>query len=185
MNQSTLQIIAKRSSRRCYKPDQLTEAQLDAIVAAALQAPSANNAQPWQFIVVQDQELLAQINAAATKNAMKREASNRSPRFNDPAFNIFYHAPTVIFISAPDGRYTPLDCGIAVQNIALAAESLGLGSVILGMPREAFEGDDKETLEKALRFPENHVFHIAIALGTPDDSKEPHEVDYGKVTYIR
>ena len=55
--------------------------------------------------------------------------------------DIFFAAPTVIFISGEKGwKWSKLDAGIAVQTIALAAHSLGLGSVILGLPKFAFAG---------------------------------------------
>lgn len=185
MEKSTLQSIRERSSHRRYLPGQLSEEQLQSILSAGLQAPSAINAQPWHFTVVQDQALLDRIHAAAAAHALRRDPGARSPRFADPDFHIFYHAPTVVFISAAPSRYAPVDCGIAVENMALAAEAIGLGSVILGMPREAFESGERAELEQALRFPEGHAFVIALALGTPDDQKEPHAVDPGKITYIR
>ena len=185
MDKSTLQSIRERSSHRKYLPQQLTEQQLETIVQAALQAPSAINAQPWHFSVVQDQALLLRINQAAAKHARKRPANTRSPRFDDDSFHIFYHAPTVVFISARKTSYSQIDCGIAVQNMALAAEALGLGSVILGLPREAFVEEDKAPLEQALQFPEGYEYVIAIAIGTPDDEKKPHEMDKAKVSYIR
>lgn len=185
MEKTTLQSIRERSSHRKYREIQLTEDQLDNIVTAALQSPSAVNAQPWHFSVVQDQALLADINSAAALHATKRAANTRSARFDDPAFHVFYHAPTVIFISAHKGHYAPVDCGIAVQSMALAAESLSLGSVILGLPREAFVEEDKARFEQALGFPPGYEYVVAIALGTPDDEKTPHEIDKAKVTYLR
>ncbi len=185
MEKTTLQSIRERSSHRKYLLKQLSEVELTAIVNAALQAPSAVNGQPWHFTVVQDQALLDRINATAAKHACKRPADTRSPRFDDPSFHVFYHAPTVVFVSARKGNYPPIDCGIAVQNMALAAESLHLGSVILGLPREAFVAEDKSALEQALHFPDGYEYAIAIAIGTPDDEKQPHEMDPGKVTYIR
>lgn len=183
MNQ-VLHTIAARRSHRQYTAEQLTQTQLDSILEAALQSPSAINAQPWHFTVVQNQELLGKINQAARTEALKREPAMRSPRFEDPAFHIFYHAPTVIFLSAQETPFSRIDCGIAVQNIALAAESLGLGSVILGLPHEAFAGDEKEALMQALRFPQGHGFIIAIAIGTPADQKEAHEQKPDRISYV-
>lgn len=185
MEKTALQSIRERSSHRRYLEEQLTEQQLAAIVDAALQSPSAVNAQPWHFSVVQDQDLLDTINRAAARHALEHEEKTRSSRFDDPGFHVFYHAPTVVFISAHHSHYAPVDCGIAVQNMALAAESLGLGSVILGLPREAFVDPDKTRFEKALAFPEGYEYVIAIAVGIPDDEKVPHALDSSKVSYIR
>ena len=154
MENQTLNLIAARRSHRAYEQTPLTQEQLDALLKAALEAPSAVNRQPWHFTVVRNQALLDDINRAVWAQMMKRNPDQRSPRFEDSNFHVFYHAPTVIFLSGmPDNHYTHIDCGIAVENIALAAESLGLGSVILGMVRDAFAGEQAEEFRQALHFP--------------------------------
>ena len=81
--------------------------------------------------------------------AAKVMGKDGSPRFSDPDFQIFYYAPTVVFIfGEKDFPWTQVDCGIAVENIALAAEGLGIGSVILGLPKPAFTGDRADELRK-------------------------------------
>lgn len=177
----TQKAILDRRSIRDYAETQLTKEQLSTLIEAAFAAPSANNKQPWHFTVVQDSALIDRIHAAAKAEILK-DPANASPRFADPAFHIFYHAPTVIFISAaaPSG----MDCGIAVQNIALSAQAMGLGSVILGLPHPAFQGPEAEALEAALQFPKGNHFQIAIAVGTATASKEAHVVDPGKVNYV-
>ena len=185
MENGTLKLIASRRSHRAYEKTPLTAEQIDAILKAAVESPSAVNRQPWHFTVVRNQKLLDEMNEAVWEQMMLKNPENRSPRFQDGNFNVFYHAPTVIFISGmPDNPYTLIDGGIAVENIALAAESLGLGSVILGMPRDAFAGDRAEEFKKALHFPEGWDFVIAIAIGVPADTKAPHPVAPGKISYV-
>lgn len=185
MSNETLKLIAARRSHRAYESTPLTDGQLDAVLKAAVESPSAVNRQPWHFSVVRSQKLLDEMNKAVWEQMMKRNAENRSPRFQDPDFHVFYHAPVVIVISGlPDFYYTPIDAGIAVENMALAAESLGLGSVILGMPRDAFLGEQGDQFRKALHFPEGWDFVIAIALGVPKDHKEPHPVKPDRISYI-
>jgi len=184
METNILELINTRRSHRKYLPQPLSETQLNHLLAAALASPSANNLQPWHFTVVQDQVLLDQVNQATRRGAQAQDNAQRSPRFADPAFHVFYHAPCVVFITTQGGQQA-LDCGIAVYGLALAAESLGLGSVILGLPRLAFSGPEGREIEKALRFPPGHSFVIAIALGYPDDTKDPPARDPGKVTHIR
>lgn len=181
-----LQTIAARRSHRAYQETQLTEEQLQVLLKAAMESPSAVNRQPWHFTVVQDQELLQQINRAVWEETMKANPENRSPRFSDPHFDVFYHAPTVIFISADRENYWyHLDSGIACQNICLAAESLGLGTVILGMPRAAFQNEKGDAFRKALLFPETHDFTIAVAVGTPADDKPAHLPAEGRISFVR
>ena len=166
-----LEAIAGRRSNRGFSPQPVTEAQLDAIMTAAEQSPSARNAQPWHFTVVRNKALIAEINAAANQ-ALGRED------------DIFYDAPLAIFISCDSGKWGRLDSGIATQTIALAAHSLGLGSVILGLPGAAFEGDKADYFAKKLLFPEGHTFAVAIAVGTPTVTKEAHPIEPDRVKYV-
>ena len=168
-----LSAISERRSIRQYKPEQITEEQLQALLCAAVEAPSARNLQPWHFTVVQDANLLAEVNAEATA-ILGREG------------DIFYAAPTTIFISADKSSdWGKLDSGIAVQNIALAAQSMGLGSVILGLPAAAFKGPRGEYFAGLLKFPATHGFAVAIAVGYPDGTKEAHPVEDGRISYVR
>lgn len=185
MTNPVLQAIDQRRSIRAYTGEQISKEQLDILLSAAVSSPSARNSQPWHFTVVWKQELIEKINRAAVEQMKLGADDALLARLSEPGYTIFHHAPTVIFISAnSEGRYAILDCGIAVQNIALAAHSLGLGSVILGMPRAAFEGPEKDVLEKELDFPDGSSFQIAIALGYPATGKEKHPVEEGKVTIL-
>ena len=167
-----LQAISDRRSHRAYKPEQVPEEALSAVLKAGLQSPSAVNRQPWHFSLVQDAGLLQEIHDEAAKVL----GHGGSPRFKDPAFQMFYHAPAVIFIfGQKDFAWTQVDCGIAVENMALAAEGLGLGSVILGLPSAAFKGEKADALRTRLECPEGYDFVIALALGYAADTKEPHD----------
>ncbi len=169
-----LKAIEGRRSIRGYEPRQISNDELKLLMKAALECPSARNLQPWHFSVVQNKTLL---------DAIEDEVCKRTDR---EAGTIFFGAPTVIFISSDEeNRYRELDSGIAVQTLSLAAHSLGLGSVILGMPRAAFEGENAQKFEKALKFPENHKFRIALALGYPTVTKEAHEVGENKISIIK
>ena len=175
MSNQVLEAIADRRSIRVYKQDPMTQVQLDAILKAAFESPSARNRQPWYFTVVRDQKVIAEVNEEALNN-MKQ-----NPGLED----IFFAAPTVIFISGEkDWIWSKMDAGIAVQTIALAAHSLGLGSVILGMPRYAFDGPRGEYFTKLLKFPDNYEFAIAIAIGVPNTTKEAHPNLPGKVEFV-
>lgn len=184
MKNQTLQLIRDRRSHRKYKAEQLSETQLEALMEAVLQSPSAVNRQPWHFSFVQNKELLSRVTRAAHEQNALLEESLRSPRFLSPDFDVFYHAPTVVIISAPDGQHQ-VDCGIAVQTLALAAESLGLGSVIVALSGLAFQGKNASELEQALYFPEGNRFVISIAIGTADDDKPAHQINPDKISLIK
>jgi len=176
-----LKAIEGRRSHRVYQQEQLPEEILSAVLKAGLEAPSARNRQPWHFSVVQDPALIQEIHDEAAGVMGK----SGSPRFADPAFQMFYHAPTVIFLFGDqENPWTPVDCGIAVENMALAAESLGIGSVILGLPKPAFMGEKADSLRARLACPEGYDFVIALALGYAADRKEPHDLREEKITRI-
>lgn len=182
MHNPVLDAIAGRRSIRAYKDEQISDEQLQAILDAGLAAPSARNSQPWHFTAVQDAALINRVN-----DAFKAQMDDE--RFTAEGYSVFHHAPTVIFISspAPEGgtHFAPADVGIAIENMALAAHSLGLGSVILGFPRMAFEGPQADDLRKALAFPEGYEYSLSIAIGTPAATKDAHPIEPDRVTIIR
>jgi len=176
-----LQAISNRRSHRKYSETQLPEETLNAILTAALESPSARNRQPWHFSVVQDRNLIQEVHDAAAEETGRAG----SPRYADPDFQMFYHAPTVIFIfGEKDNSWAQVDCGIAVENIALAAEGLGVGSVILGLPKPAFSGSKAEELKKKLQCPDGYDFVIAVSLGFSTDDKDAHEKHAEKISRI-
>jgi nitroreductase len=67
MSNPVLSAISDRRSIRGYKAQDVTTEQLDALLAAALQSPSARNAQPWHFSVVRDKSIVREINAETIK----------------------------------------------------------------------------------------------------------------------
>lgn len=186
---SVMDAIHQRRSIRAYRPDQLTDGQLQAILEAGLAAPSARNTQPWHFTAVQDQALIGRINEETRRFLLDTAADDAQRKtFSNPDWSVFYHAPTVIFISCPpisEMKYAQTDTGIAIENMALAAVGLELGSVILGMPRAAFEGEHAEEFRKALHFPEGYDFMLALAVGYPATEKEAHVVYPNHVSIVK
>lgn len=167
-----LEAIEKRSSTRGYGERRLSEETLEKILLAGLQAPTAANRQEVHFTVVKgDNPILAEI----------EEERLRIGNMKTPPHNFYYEAPTVLILSAMDDFYwSILDAGIATANITLAAEGLGLGSLIIGCIKDAMNGEKKEYFAKALGFPEGYAFRIAIALGYKALEKEPHTYDREK-----
>lgn len=72
---------------------------------------------------------------------------------------------------------TDLDCGIASENIALAATSLGLDNVICGMAALAFKGQDAERFRLQAAIPEGWEFGVSVLVGYGIKSATPHEPD--------
>ena len=174
---SILGAIEKRSSTRGYTAEKLTDAELERLLRAGLQAPTAANRQEIHITVVDGgHPILAEIEAE----------KNLQMNVQTPRDNFYYSAPLVLILSGDkDFPWSALDAGIAVENISLAAEGLGLGSVIIGIIKGAMSGEKKEYFSKTLKFPENYEFEIAIAIGHKAVEKEPHEYDMGKnISYL-
>jgi len=177
----TIRSILDRRSIRAYKPDAVTDEQLAVLRECAVASPTAINAQSWHFTFVTDRSVISDVDACVM--AMLDDAGKE--RMKGRGGSVFYNAPLAVFISCDkNSRWGDVDAGIAVENLALSAHSLGLGSVIIGMCRAAFDGPEGKRLEQLLRFPDDHRFAIAIAIGQPDCTKEAHPVLDGRVDII-
>lgn len=164
-----LKTIEERRSIRGYEPTPVPKADLEAIMQAALQAPTARNLQPWHFSVITNKDLLDEFCDAV-----------------NPERPVTYNAPALILISAPieRGFFTKVDCGIAVQNMSLASWSLGYGNVILGLPRIAFTGEKCEYFKEKFRIPADYEFIIGIAIGKGTVTKDAHDMHPEKIDWI-
>jgi nitroreductase len=132
------QAIRARRAVRAYTPEPVERALLLRLIDAAVQAPSAVNAQPWLFTVVQDQAALARISTESKAHMLASPPHGLSTeqfaqRLRDPEFDIFYHAPALIVISSVAADpWAVENCTLAAQNLMLAACAEGLGSCWIG-----------------------------------------------------
>ena len=182
-----LKAIEERSSIRAYTAEKLTNEEITALVKAGLQAPTARNMCEVHITVIDGENpILAEIDTE--KNmllAANADEETKAKILANPN-NFYYSAPTVLILSVDkDFFWNKLDAGIAVENISLAAQSMGLGSLIIGIINGAMSGAKKDYFAKALKFPENYEFVIAIALGHRDTEKAPHEISFDEsVSFI-
>jgi nitroreductase len=133
--------IYRRRAIRRYDAKEVDRRTVETLLDAAIQAPSAMNAQPWAFAVIQNRTLLRSLSDRTKAHLLKTYAGD--PRFeryrrelSDPDFEIFYGAGTLIVVCAsPEGLIPAEDCCMAGQNLLLAACSLGLGTCCIGWAR--------------------------------------------------
>jgi nitroreductase len=147
----TFRAITTRRSIRKFTSQEVPEELVDKILRAAMQAPSARNYQPWQFVVVDDRKTLDKIPLV------------------HPYAEMVYQATLAILVCGDlnleqSVEYCAINCSAATQNILLAAHDLGLGAVWLGVfPREKrIRG-----LKKILNIPEDIVPISLVACGYP------------------
>ena len=134
---TTIQAILNRRSIRNFSPAPLKQEEIDALVAAALASPTAMNRQLWEFRFITSQSLIAAMNDAALCHFRETGDQAALDRIAARHESIFYGAPLLVVIAMPAGagRYAPIDAGIAAQNLAIAAQSLGLGCASSGWRR--------------------------------------------------
>ncbi len=172
MSNQVLETIKQRSSARAYSAEKLTQAELDSILEAGLQAPTATNRQEIRFSLIGgDNPILEELDEEMRRLRGLEKQSN----------NFYYGAPSLIFLSAEDDfKWSKVDAGIAVQNMVLAAESLGLGTLIIGCVYDALHGEKKEEFSHVLQIQKGYSFQIALAVGHKTDNKKPHEYEVEK-----
>jgi len=180
-----IKCIKDRYSCRDFSPEPLTDEQVQTLVEAALAAPSALNRMPWHIIAVTDKALIEEMDAEAMNIAAGWDDKSTYERMISRGGKMFYDAPCLIFVASDGSEWSTLDCGIVSQNIALAAHSLGLGSVICGMARIPLGGSRGEEFKKRLKFPEGYTFGMSVCVGKAKSGKAPHELDMNKVTYVK
>ncbi len=167
----TLKHIEERSSIRAYKDEKLTKEAIEILKKAVLSAPTARDRQALRYLFVTDPDILARVDERIFHYCDSDMRKNMEERQAD---SFFYGAPLSVFIISKDSAWADLDAGIAVQTLAIAAQSMGLSSVILGMPRLAFKEDDPANCRQALGFREDERFCVAIAIGHGAMTKAPH-----------
>ncbi|MEN6580187.1 MAG: nitroreductase family protein [Anaerolineaceae bacterium] len=169
----TIQNILNRRSIRKYSPKQVEENKLKLILECAQYAPSAQNRQPWHFTMITKRSMLDKITAANRKVMLKSEVERLRERAQQPDFDSFQGAPVAILVSGEDqARYTMSDCANATENMAIAAQSLGLGCCYLGSFKIAFEAGEAGELLEELGVPKGFSPLFALALGYQDEVLE-------------
>ena len=151
----TLNTLMNRRSIRKFKPQQITDSELSAVIDAGLYAPSAKAQQPWKFVVVQNEAEREEVYAL-----------NKKLRgMNDP----YYSAPTVILVFAEKDAIAPLCyAALAMGNMMNAAYSLGIGTCWIHGEKEMFETEEGKSLMKKWGVGEEYIGVGSIALGYAD-----------------
>jgi len=186
---AVLDAIAHRYSCRSYTSESVSQADVEALALAAVQAPSSRGNAPWRITVVTDSDLIEDISASALR-LLSRHEPGAAERCAARGTNLFYNAPAIFLLA---GRHTwdytseDLDIGLATQNIALAATGLGLGSVICGFATQAFRdvrSGDPARLYARLDLPREFEILVSIAVGHPAGTGTPHTPDLSTVRYL-
>ena len=180
----TLKIVAERFSCRDFKDTPVTDEQMQAILKAALAAPSGGDSQPWQIVVVGDKALIEEYDADGMGMLAAAEDKMMYDRMMSRGGKLLYNAPCLVLILSDGLPRAAMDCGILSQTMAIAAGSIGLNSCIVGLAGLPLVGPNGEDYKKRMKFKDGFEFAIGILLGTANTSSKPHDIDMGKITYV-
>jgi nitroreductase/predicted RNA-binding protein len=146
--------ILRRRSIRAYTGTPVTDAEVQALLQAAMAAPSANDVRPWAFVVVRDPARHRALAETHEWSAMCADAPAVIAVLGDPAAS----------------EHWTEDCSAATENLLLAAAGLGLGAVWVAVsPRPEREAH----VRRVLGIPERLRVLCLLPLGHPAEHKHP------------
>lgn len=151
------EIIFKRRSIRKFTDEPVSEADLTLLLEAAMAAPTAMNAQPWEFVVITDPQVVQKLRNVSFFG-----------KYNNPAVIVVCGSMRVTRIKSAD-RFWVQDCSAATENILLAATAMGLGTVWIGIyPIFSYV----KRISQILNLPEEVTPLNLIYIGHPAEEKE-------------
>ncbi|UCG89328.1 MAG: nitroreductase [Gemmatimonadota bacterium] len=148
-----MEAIATRRSIRKFEDRPIPEVAIQAILTAGTQAPSGKNRQPWRFVVVTGEERAAMMRVMR-EGIAKALARGRDPGSAERTADAMEQAPLTVFVFNPYGIHPRLtrsidqmfldvldiqSIGAAIQNMLLAAQDVGIGSLWICDVFEAYE----------------------------------------------
>ena len=169
MTNPVTEAILRRRTIRAYKDTPLSRETLEALLGCAMWAPSGRNSQPCHVRVLKDKRLLRELD-----KDFWEKVGRGTPAYTRCDVNPVYQGAPALFLI-----YTPtedqMNAGIAVENIAIAAEGMGLGSCIIASVGSLLKAPEGGKWKKIIDIPENYIFQIAIAVGEKDEEPAPKE----------
>jgi len=168
--------IRKRRSVRKYTDQPVSREQIQALLDAAVLAPSGSNAQPWTFVVLQGAAVVASHSASAKTALLESEGEKEwfqkyKEYISRPDFNMFHAAPALVIIYAkPQGFIAEYDCCLAAENLMLTAHDMGLGTCWIGFAQAYF---NLPAVKAALKVPSDYVAVAPLVVGYPLEEKDP------------
>lgn len=159
-----LELIKTRQSDRGYTNKPVETDKLNRCLEAARLSPSACNAQPWKFIIIDDVELK---NTVADLTADKILPLNHFAKQSPLLVAVVMEKPNFTSMLGEiikDKKFTLIDIGIAASHFCLQAHAEGLGTCMIGWFQE-------EKIKKLLHIPKNKRLVLIITLGYPSNDR--------------
>ena len=167
-----LENLKERRSIRKYKPEQVSDAHLDAILEAGLYAASGMNTQNTVMVAVRDKEIRDQL------SRMNAEVMGTT---SDP----FYGAPCVVVVLVEPERYTAVEDGsLVLGNLMNAAYEAGVGSCWIHRARQMFESEEGKALLRKWGLREDLKGVANCILGYPEEVPEAKPRKEGRIVKV-
>lgn len=171
MQNQAIDNIMTRVSVREFTGEKISAEQIDTLLHAAMAAPSAINKQPWAFIVVTDEDIIAQLG----------EALPYSRCSNHPAVAIIPCGDLTKAIEGEMGAFWINDVSAATENLLLAAHAMGIGAVWTGLHPDM---NRVSLVQQILGLPEHIIPLCVVPVGVPaehpdiKDKYKPENIHY-------
>ncbi|RHP29837.1 nitroreductase family protein [Lachnotalea sp. AF33-28] len=173
MNQVIENILTRRSIRS-FKDWPLAEDDLEQIVRAGIYAPSGMNRQSWHFSVLTGKDLIRKLASAIGKELGR-----------DESYDFYNPAALIICSNERDNSNGEADCACAMENIMLAAHSLGIGSVWINQCKDTCDAPAVREILDRYAVPSGHRVYGMAALGYAAKDPESKPRAEGTVTYLK
>ena len=188
MMNEVLQNIKARRSVRAYTDRQVSAQDLDLILEAAAYAPNGMHYETWHFTAIQDAAILTELNKVIKGAFAKSDEPRLRERGQSETYCCYYHAPTLVIVSnEPTQWWASMDCACALENIFLAARSLGIGSCWINQLGQTCDDPEVRALLTRLGVPQNHKVYGCAALGyeSANTSQKEKWIKEGTITIVR
>jgi nitroreductase len=170
----TIRTIRNRRSVRKYRSDQVKETDLQAIIESGSFAPSGMNSQSWHMTIIQNKSVLDNMTVVIKEGVKNADNAVTRHILDSSDFRVFHNAPTAIIVSG-DAKvpYSSTDCAACIENMLLAAESLGYGSCWMdGSVLTVFQGEKGVKFMAEIGIPPDFTPFHTMALGYKGENPE-------------
>lgn len=150
---NVIENILTRRSVRSFTNQSVSRENIEILIKSALYAPSARNLQTWKFTVLTRKSDIGEL-SSAIGNVLNRTG-----------YDMYDPAVLIIPSNKKDSPYGREDNACALENIFLAAHSLGLGSVWINQLQGICDEPEIRTLLKSYEIPDDHEVYGMAAIG--------------------
>ena len=164
-----LETIKARRSVRAYDRKQIPADDLNAILEAGAYAPNGMHYETWHFTAVRNTVKLEELNEWIKGAFSKSDDKHLRERGHSETYCCYYHAPTLVIVSnEPTQWWAGMDCACAIENMFLAAQSLGIGSCWINQLGTTCDDPEVREFITVLGVPVSHKVYGCVALGYGD-----------------